>query len=708
MHGDSNYILKDEIPHITIPFVDDINVKGPPNRYERPDGTFETIPDNPGIRRFVWEHFNDVNRILQRYRYIGGTFNGKKLFICQPSVIIVGHKCAYEGRVPVEDKVQKIADWPVPATVTDVRAFLGTCGLLRIFIKDFAMHARPLVQLTRKGVPFRFEDDEFHSFQYLKEAVATSQALRAIDYEHDWEVILAVDSSIIGTGFILMQKRDDNKRYPSRFGSIAWSERESRYSQAKLELYGLFRALRNVRVWIIGLRNLTVEVDAKYIKGMLNNPDFQPNATINRWIAGILLFDFKLVHVPAAQHTAADGLSRRTPAEEDPSEPDDLEDWIDESYGFFMELVHLRPSTQITHYKMLCIICQHVARRTNPDVPQSVLQVLFGGTGDPDNETIPRTEKAQMADDRILLVDAFLRDFKRPLNVSEDDFPKFTKFASDYFVLDNRLWRRDRHGKHKTYIPEGRRLELIRQVHDALGHKGIFAVRTHLLDRFWWPYLDHDVKWYVRSCHQCQVRQQRYYQIPPTVATPMSLFRKAYIDTMFMPRAGGFRYIVQARCSLTSYPEFKMLRKETGAALGTFIFEDLLCRWGCLEEIVTDNGKPYIEALNYLATQYGITHIRISAYNSKANGPVERRHRDVRDTNGTPSYPSCSGRNASPSKNASASRHTTWHMESNLLCHSTSQKRHTWPRLKPRQSRPRNSSHSALGNSKSEKRTSKK
>jgi hypothetical protein len=57
----------------------------------------------------------------------------------------------------------------------------------------------------------------------------------------------------------------------------------------------------------------------------------------------------------------------------------------------------------------------------------------------------------------------------------------------------------------------------------------------------------------------------------------MSLFRKAYIDTMFMPRAGGFRYIVQARCSLTSYPEFRMLRKETGAAIGTFIFEEILC-----------------------------------------------------------------------------------------------------------------------------------
>jgi hypothetical protein len=57
---------------------------------------------------------------------------------------------------------------------------------------------------------------------------------------------------------------------------------------------------------IVGIKNFVVEVDAKYIKGMINNPDIQPSATINRWIAGILLFDFKLRHVPAKDHIAAD------------------------------------------------------------------------------------------------------------------------------------------------------------------------------------------------------------------------------------------------------------------------------------------------------------------------------------------------------------------------------------------------------------------
>jgi hypothetical protein len=59
---------------------------------------------------------------------------------------------------------------------------------------------------------------------------------------------------------------------------------------------------------------------------MLNNPDIQPNATINRWITGILLFNFKLVHVPAIHHMAADGLSRQLPAPEDLPEMDDFEE----------------------------------------------------------------------------------------------------------------------------------------------------------------------------------------------------------------------------------------------------------------------------------------------------------------------------------------------------------------------------------------------
>jgi RNase H-like domain found in reverse transcriptase len=158
-------------------------------------------------------------------------------------------------------------------------------------------------------MPFQFNDSVQMAINYLKNAVITSLALCGIDYKSNGEVILAVDSLVFGVVFVLLQVCD-GKRYLSHFESIAWLEQESRYSQAKLELYGLFHALRYFRVFIIGVQNFMVKVNAKYIKGMLNNPDIQPNATINRWIAGILLFNFKLIHVPADAHSAADRFSR--------------------------------------------------------------------------------------------------------------------------------------------------------------------------------------------------------------------------------------------------------------------------------------------------------------------------------------------------------------------------------------------------------------
>ena len=98
--------------------------------------------------------------------------------------------------------------------------------------------------------------------------------------------------------------------------------------------------LKAIKLFIIGVKNLIVEVDAKYIKGMINNPNIQPSATINRWIAGILLFNFKLKHISGKDHAPADGLSQRPQAPEDPVEDDNYEDWIDKSYAFGVKLLN--------------------------------------------------------------------------------------------------------------------------------------------------------------------------------------------------------------------------------------------------------------------------------------------------------------------------------------------------------------------------------
>ena len=104
-------------------------VKGPPTRYELPDGTYETIPENSGIRRFVWEHMNNLNRVLQRVKYAGGTFSGKKSLLCCAEFHVVGHRCTYDGRKPEAKRMETILNWGDCDNVTAIKSFIGTCGL---------------------------------------------------------------------------------------------------------------------------------------------------------------------------------------------------------------------------------------------------------------------------------------------------------------------------------------------------------------------------------------------------------------------------------------------------------------------------------------------------------------------------------------------------------------------------------------------------
>ena len=631
LQGDITHILRPEIPHWTQPFADDVPIKGPKSRYELPDGSFETIPENSGIRRFVWEHLEAVHRLIQRAKAYGVTFSGRKAFIRVPRAEILGHICTYDGRIADPSRVQAIQDWPVPTSVSEVRAFLGTLGVLRIFIKGYTLVARPLINLTRKDAPFEIGPSQLESIAQLKDLVVNSPALRPINYESDRPVILAVDSCANGVGYILFQLGEDKKRYPSRFGSITFNDRESRYSQAKLELYGLFRALKHTQLYTIGVKKLVVEMDAKFIKGMINNPTLHPNDAINRWISAILLFDFELVHVPAEKHTGADGLSRRPRGTEDPSpeDPDELEDWIDFNAGFLLELSSPTSDYDASPPWSLALSSSSahsvIARPSSSSTPSSFVYNV-------DSELeIPRSNKAIRRDGKLLIIRRFLDTLERPPDLTDEQFRLFIHQAMDYFVYGGKLFRKNRAGKSQLVPPPSDRLCLIAYAHDNLGHKGIFATTRNLLIRFWWPHLNDDVRWYTRTCHECQVRQTEYFHIPPVVPEVPSLFRKAHIDTFLMPRIGSYRYVLHARCALTSYPEGRATTSDSARVIADFIFQDILCRWGALAELVTDNGAPYIAALDILGKRYGIHHIRISGYNSRANGIVESKHFDVRE-----------------------------------------------------------------------------
>ena len=691
-HEDVTHILRDEIPDFTEPYIDDVPIRGPKTRYELEGGGYEVIPENPGIRRFVWEHMTNVNRIVQRMKYCGGTFSGYKSILCAAEIMVVGHLCTYEGRKPTPDKVQVILNWGPCQNVSDVRAFMGTMGLLRIYISDYANRAQHIQKLLRNNATFEWGPDQEESMEALKDGVRNAHCVTPLDYTHPGAIVLAVDTSWRAVGFYIYQEDPTDKKHKryARFGSILLSEREQRFSQPKRELFGLLRALTACYYWLVGSRNLVIETDAKYIKGMLENPGMGPNATINRWIDQILMFHFELRHV-AGKTFGPDGLSRREgqpgdeeyenpeehagdnsgpptyvkvfPEDDDPLEFDEFKDQIDSRGGYQQEIVESfifekdsnlaqnvgcfqKELNKARHENRLerDMVEKYIREETCTGPQKEFLQQFMLSPEIPSNQITADVEEEDYdernrtgagidLDNKIPLIKAWLLDpTSRPSGMNNKQYFNFTRNARNFFLdKKGRLYRKSIDEAHKLFVAKGHRTRMLRSAHDSLGHRGSYATRSMLSERFWWPELERDVHWYVKTCHLCQERQKTMIRIPRTETHTPSIFQQLHVDTLHMtPTSHGYSYIVHGRCALTSYPEGRPLRKENSETIAAWLFEDIICRWGSLREIITDNGGPFVKALQHLKQKWGINWITISAYNSRANGKIERPHWDIR------------------------------------------------------------------------------
>ena len=686
-HDDVTFILQPEIPEVTIPFIDDVPIKGPASRYMSADGTYETIPENAGIRRFVWEHFQNVNRVVQRMKYCGGTFSGPKTTLCADEITVVGHRCTFDGRLPETDRVGVIRRWPACQNVSEVRMFLGTIGVCRVFIKDFARLAGPLNNLLRTKVPFVWTGEHDQSMENLKNALEDAVPLGNIDYECDNPVVLAVDTSFKAIGYYIYQEGSSSKfkKVFVKFGSITLNDREARFSQPKRELFGLKRALEANEYLLLGCRKLIVETDAKYLTGMLNHPEMGPNATINRWIEKVLMYHFEIRHV-AGKTFGPDGLSRREaqpgdeeyPADDDsgdsnpppkivltegapaPLEFEDFKNDIDSRGGYLQtlaktvscfkqEMERAKRDHEMEKVMINSFIEETVSKNGNdPTIRRELVNQLIIPTSDSEIGLYSedhRTKSGKLQDERLPVLKQWLiNPLGRPADYDEGMMRSLIRAASHFFVTkEGKMYKKGLDGAHKLVVDKDERMRMMAGAHDSLGHRGFYATKMLIAERFWWPEFERDVSWYIKTCHLCQERQKTLLKIPPIVTHTPSLFQTLHADTMSMtPKSNGCGHIAHGRCGMTSWMEGRPLREETGRSVGIWMFEDIICRWGCIIRIITDNGSVYRAAVAWLERKYGITGIKISPYNSKANGRIERPHWDVRQmlwkaTGGNPS-----------------------------------------------------------------------
>src|SRR5258706_13688800 len=138
-------------------FIDNCAIKGPKSRYNG-----NTIHGNEQIRVFIWEYVRAVQELFMRVQESRATISGSKMVLATPRLQLLGAEVALDGTHISHEVTAKLAKWPTCQNLTEVRGFLGTVGVVRHWIRDFARIAKPLTSLTRK-MPL-------HEFKWTEEA----------------------------------------------------------------------------------------------------------------------------------------------------------------------------------------------------------------------------------------------------------------------------------------------------------------------------------------------------------------------------------------------------------------------------------------------------------------------------------------------------------------------------------------------------------
>ena len=137
------------------------------------------------------------------------------------------------------------------------------------------------------------------------------------------------------------------------------------------------------------------------------------------------------------------------------------------------------------------------------------------------------------------------------------------------------------------------------------------------------------VKAYVGSCDQCQRMGASAFRNhwPLTPIIPISPFEKWGIDFVGLINpvsARRNRYIILATDYATKWIEARPTRKNDAATAATFLFEEIMMRFGHPLEIVNDRGTHFLnDVICDITTKYLINHRKTTPYNPKANGLTE-------------------------------------------------------------------------------------
>nr|GEX29193.1 reverse transcriptase domain-containing protein [Tanacetum cinerariifolium] len=178
---------------------------------------------------------------------------------------------------------------------------------------------------------------------------------------------------------------------------------------------------------------------------------------------------------------------------------------------------------------------------------------------------------------------------------------------------------------------------VIKEIHEGscsmhAGSRSVVAKAIRL--GYFWPTMHRDAHDIIRKCNDCQVHRPvtRYPQQHLTPITAPWPFYKWGIDIAgpFPEGPGKVKFLIVAMDYFTKWIEAKAVETITDGQVKKFVWDNIVCRFGILGEIISDNGKQFADnPFKDWCDKLNITQHFTSVKHPQSNGLVKRANRSL-------------------------------------------------------------------------------
>lgn len=492
------------------------------------------------------------------------TLNKDKCEYDKPKIKFLGHELDEEGFHIDEEKIKSIQNFREPATLSELRSFLGLASFISPYVPNFADISSPLWAATT-GKIWSWGPEQRKAFNIIKQRIM--ECTKALGYFSETDrTILYTDASPVALGAVLVQESDTRHPRIISFASKALTPTERKYAQNQREALGAVWAVEQFSYYLLG-RHFTLRTDAQGVAFILNRSREDSKRALTRadgWALRLSPYSYDVEYVRGRENIA-DSSSRLYCGDDAPFEED------------------------VSPWEIGCLEANTMEFLTEHDVRE-------------------RTEH-----------DETLKKVMHALQTGEwsIDLRKYKAVKDDLTIRNGIIVKTG-----CAVMPEKLRKRALQVAHE--GHPTTAKMKSIIRQRVWWPGISKDVQNWVESCKTCAISGKPETTTPmERVFVPNAVWETIAIDFNGpYVKFGGIsilliveyrsRYLIAKPVKSTSFESTKKILEE--------VFE----REGYPKIIKSDNGPPFngVEYKQYCA-QRGITTIFSTPLFPQQNGVVE-------------------------------------------------------------------------------------